>query len=123
MVVLKPKFNIYSLLIWLTIPVVLILLGAKGWIIGPLLIFIYRPLSLLFIRYKLSTGGILIKELWVKTEIPIRNIQGIKDSEIPPYKQLFTGYPSSFTVIKFNRFDEANIYLPREVIEKALAEV
>jgi hypothetical protein len=120
MVVLKPKFNVYSLIIRLTIPAILAFLGAEGWIIGPFLVFIYRPLSMLFTRYEISPKGILIKELWVKTNISVDKIQGINEVTIPAYKQLFNGFPASYSVIKYNRFDEAHIYLPKEVVKNAL---
>ncbi len=121
MVALKPKFNVYSLLIWLTIPVILAFLGAEGWIVGPFLVFIYRPLSMLFTHYEIDPKGILVKELWVKTNIPMDKIQGIKEVTIPVYKQLFNGFPATYSVIKYNSFDEAHIYLPKEVVKNALA--
>ena len=122
MVVLKPKFNFYSLLIWLTIPVILALLGAEGWIVGPFLVFIYRPLSMLFTRYEIGPKGIQITELWVKTNIPMNKILGIKEVNIPVYKQLFNGFPATYSVIKYNSFDEAYIYLPKEVVKNALGD-
>ncbi len=114
----NANISVFSLIFW----VVLVIAGVIWNISMFPLFFTIQILVKMITKYELGEDKITTKVLFEKTEIDLKKIRSYSVKEQSFWKQLFFGFPAKTIAVKFNKFDDAELFTTDEILLSKLEE-